>query len=85
MATPVPAEFPNIGSFLPVCDIMFPEGVGSLRILGVSGVLKVSESQNHELYYSHMLGVTFLYISSSAKISKIKEQYVIAEITSGQP
>ena len=46
VATPVFAAYPNIGSFLPVCDIMFPEGVGSLRVLGVS------ESQNHELYYS---------------------------------
>ena len=31
---------------------MFPKGVGSLGSLRVSGVLEVSESQNHELYYS---------------------------------
>ena len=35
VATPVPAAYPNIGSFSPVCDIMFPGGVGSLRVFGV--------------------------------------------------
>ena len=48
-------HIPTVDSFSPECDIMFPKVVGSLRVsevLWVSGVLWVSESQNHELYYS---------------------------------
>ena len=42
-------HIPTVDSFSPECDIMFPKVLGSLRVSGVSGV---SESQNHELYYS---------------------------------
>ena len=42
-------NFNRFSQFQPVCDIMFPKGV---RSLGVAGV---SVSQNHELHYSHHL------------------------------
>ena len=41
-----PQHIPTVDSFSPECGIMFPKVVGSLRVSGVS------ESQNHELYYS---------------------------------
>ena len=44
-----PCNIPTVDSFLPVCDIMFPKGVGSLRVSGVLGAL---ESQNHDMYNS---------------------------------
>ena len=40
-----PQHIPTVDIFLPECDIMFPKVVGSLRVLGVSGVSGVSESQ----------------------------------------
>ena len=40
-------HIPTVDSFSPECDIMFPKVAGvSVRVSGVS------ESQNHELYYS---------------------------------
>jgi len=47
-----PQHIPTVDSFSPECDIMFPKVLGSLRVSGVSGV---SESQNHELYYSQKI------------------------------
>ena len=44
-------HIPTVDSFSPECGIMFPKVVGSLRVSGVS------ESQNHELYYSRHIGV----------------------------
>ena len=44
-----PCNIPTVDSFLPVCDIMFPKGVGSLRVSWVLGAL---ESQNHDMYNS---------------------------------
>ena len=44
-------HIPTIDSFSPVCDIMFPKGVGSLgasrdsEVLGVPGILEASESR----------------------------------------
>ena len=44
-------HIPTVDSFSPVCDIMFPKGVGSLgasrdsEVLGVPGILEASESR----------------------------------------
>ena len=43
MKSPVPAAYPNIGSFSPVCDIMFPKGVSESGSLEIFGRLEVSE------------------------------------------